>query len=435
MTTEQIQELVDNTRKALANLDSWTKENGDRVVKMGEKVDEAGNHHKRLDERLASCETLLRSRPENLIPGVGDEIAKNGGVSPVAALLTPRTKEGARSRAIIEEYTRKKIAILEQDPGYLEAQAEKRDLNASTDSAGGYLVPMVMLPGYIEKARPMSVIWDQAGLTVHSGLSGTPVTIPTEEGIDPEPQSVSETESPTAADDEFGEVTFTPKVFRSLTKIGNRLLRMGPLAEAIVMNRMRRRMALGVDRVAMRGTGVKEPVGLSNLPSVNNIEIGTNGGPPTFEVLEDMTAAIDDFDLGGGMQRHVGHPRFFSALKKERIAQFSTDTAGAYVVLPMSDANLRDLVGYDFLKTTIARKNLTKGTGVNLTEDFFGNWAEAHLALWEDISFRVSNQAGDATGSSFTQGQTWLLAEMEYDFQVPLRRRAAFAIVNDASFS
>jgi len=161
------------------------------------------------------------------------------------------------------------------------------------------------------------------------------------------------------------------------------------------------------------------------------VEIDTNGGPFTFKVAADMTIAVDETNAIPTNQGFVGHPRAFHSMKTERIAQFSGQTAGAYVILPMSDAMLSDALGYQFLKTTTIPKNLTKGSGTGLTEVYFGNWADEYLALWQDILFKASDVAGDSSGSAFTQDQLWIMAQMEVDVAVAYPE--SFSLVNDAT--
>lgn len=308
---------------------------------------------------------------------------------------------------------------------------QTKDLSQSVDSAGGYVVPTVALPGYLEALRSAAVVWPQAGITVFDNVKGSPLTLPKQIG-NTTVQWVGENVAPTASDVTFGQMTMTPKKAAGLVKLSNRLIRMGTIAEQVVRQNLTRSLSLEIDRVLLRGSGAAgEPRGIGNTAGIINVEVDTNGGPFTFEVAADMQVAVDETDAAPRNQGYVGHPRAFHSMKTERIAQFSGQTAGAYVVLPMSNQQISDLLGYKFLQTTAIPKNLTKGSGTSLTEVYFGNWADLYLAIWQDITLKASDVTGDNSGSAFTQDQTWIVAQIEVD--VAVARPTSFALVNDAT--
>jgi hypothetical protein len=102
----------------------------------------------------------------------------------------------------------------------------------------------------------------------------------------------------------------------------------------------------------------------------------------------------------------------------ERIAQFTGQTKGAYVMLPMTDAILRDQMGYGFEKSTQLPLTLTKGNGTGMTYAFFGNWRDVLIATWASLVLRASDVAGNATGSAFLQNQIWIVGDTEVDINV-----------------
>lgn len=421
MTEEELKSLLDSSKKTLAAVESHQKTTGEQYATIDGVLKNLEKFREETEAKIKTFDAQLRLRPEAVLPGGTDE-TKDNPVNIVRAIYDRNSKD----HSFVKEYSNKRRDLLAGELGGVIG----RDMSASDDAQGGYLIASTFLPGYVEKARQHSVIWAGAGLTTYEGVVGAPVILPIETG-DPVIQSVSETGAPTATDDTVGQVVFQPHRLATLVKFSNRLLRNSALAETVVRNAIQIRVGTKMDRLIMRGTGAgNECLGLANQPGINHVAIGTNGGYATFQVAQAMVIVIEEANLANGPQKYVGHPRFFNSMKTERIATFSGDTQGFYVILPMSDQMLRDSLGYDFLKTTAIPKDLTKGTGTGLTEGYFGNWALGHLALWEDLMFRTSNEAGDSTGSAFTQSQQWLLAELEYDFQVP--QPQGFSYVNDA---
>lgn len=418
MELDKLSEVLEGQRKLLVDVQRYASESGAQFVKIGDQVTGVDNAIAALGARVDKLEASRKAHATVVLPGIGDEVEKNGPVSIIDVLFNPES----RSRQIVNEYARAKRGL----PG----GAESRDMTASTDSKGGFLIPQVILPGYVEKARARSVVWQGAGITVYPDLSGEPVEIPVETGVTTV-SGLAENEAPTVSDVNIGQITFAPKRIGGLVKASERLFRLGPLAETIIMNNLTRTFGLEMDRIILRGSGsAKESLGIANQGGINEVEIATDGGNFTLAVAENMQIAIEEQNTFVGALKYVGHPRAKHTMKAERIAQFSGDTGGAYVMLPMSDEVLRAQLGYDFLSTTTIPKNLAKGSGTNLTEVYFGNWEDALLALWQDLIFKVSTETGDASGSAFTQNQLWILGQMEYDTNVA--RPESFCLVNDA---
>jgi len=412
----QKKQLEDFTKAFGTDLEArLTKSVEGQLSPVAEHIKTVGDALEDLRKRTLALEESVKSRAAGILPGIEDEITKNGSVNLLKAVPgLPTFEKGSRDYSMVREYSMK-----------------KRDLSASDDVAGGVLVPLVMLPGFIELAREDVKVWDPGLITTLTGLSGSPVELP-KELTAATVYWVGENEAPNKSDVTFGAIRFQPRKAAARVQIGNRLIRQASMNPAqIVQRSIARGFGLEMDRVILRGTGAgNEPRGIANYPGIIPVAIGTNGGDWTFPVsLAQQEALETRFTLRGKLA-YIGHPLAINKAKKERIAQFSGQTDGAYVILPMSDANLRDALGFDFRKTTVIPSNLTKGTGVSLSEVYFGNWEDAWAAMWEDITFKASDVTGDATGSALMQDQTWLYAFIEVDVQ--LARAASFVLTNDA---
>jgi HK97 family phage major capsid protein len=432
MEKDQLQAFVDAQKSVLANFQKsfgsdmeaklMTLVDG-KVQPVSDTIKTVGDAQAELKKQLDSLEATLRSRSAGIVPGLADEAAKKGGISLMKVIPgTPGFDVNSEDWAMVSEHTKKARNL---------GGVEMRDLSHGVDSAGGVLVNTQMLPGFIEQAREEVVVWDPALITVLEGLTGAPVEIPRETG-NTAAYWVGENEAPTKSDVTFGQIRFQPKKVAALVKISNRLLRLGTIAETVVKRNLTRTIGLEMDRVILRGLGSNgEPRGIAQTPGINTVAIGTNGGDFTFSVAQNMIYELEKDVTLKGKLGFVSHPGAFHKMKKERIAQYSGDTLGAYVILPMSDQNLQDHLGWPFKRTTVVPSNLAKGSGTNLTEVYFGNWKDAYLALWANLEFKASNVTGDSGGSALTLDQTWIYCFLEADVQ--LGRPTSFVLCNDAN--
>lgn len=312
-----------------------------------------------------------------------------------------------------------------------ETHTRRKDLSASDDQLGGFLVPVQVLQDFIELLRANTVV-REAGATVLTNLSGSPVELPKQTG-GATAFWVSENGVITSSDITLGQVVMQPRSLGALVKLSNRVLRMSsPGIESIVRDDLARVMALKLDIAALRGAGASgEPLGIAQVAGVSELEIDTTGGDFTFFHADRMRQQLAVNNAERGKLGFVSHPSVFGKMRRERIAQYSGDTAGAYVILPMTDEQMRAHLGFPFFQSTQIPTNLTKSSGTDLSEVYFGNWAELLLGMWTNMEFLASNVAGDATGGAFAQNQTWLRVIMEVD--VAVRHPESFVLINDAA--
>jgi HK97 family phage major capsid protein len=308
-----------------------------------------------------------------------------------------------------------------------EDQARKREMSTSNDQLGGYLVPTQVLSNFfIELLRP-NIVVEAMGATVLDNLTGAPVEIPAQIG-GADAFWTGENQSITDSDVTVGQIALNPRQVSALVKMSSRLQRLSvPAAEPMVRQDMARAIAEAIDLAALRGSGASgEPIGIANTVGINTVAIGTDGGAFDFTVADNMRQALAVDDALRGKLGYVMHPSVSGKMRRERIAQFSGQLDGAYVMLPMSDAELGDRLGFKWLETTQIPTNLTKGTGSNLSEIYFGNWAELLIGMWMGLELDASRQAGDA----FQKNQVWLKATVETD--VAMRHVESFCLVSDA---
>ena len=302
----------------------------------------------------------------------------------------------------------------------------------STDTEGGFLVAEEMLAGFIEEARAKVAVWDPTLITVHDGLRGAPVTLPTGTGSTTVAWG-GENFAPTDSDVTIGQMTFNPNRLSGWTQVSRRLDLMSPTIEGIVRKNLGDSVGLEIDRVLLRGSGTNnEPEGVANTTGILETEIATDGGLYTIDTAMSQIATLEQNNTFGDSVAFIGHPFARHTARSERIPQHAaTQTDGTYVMLPMSTAQFEALLGFPFRVTTILPTNLTKGASSNLTEVYCGNWEDLHLGLWQDLEFRLSEHATDGTTHAFIQDFIFILVNMTAD--VEIARAASFNLVNDAA--
>lgn len=429
-TLDQILEEVVKASKGIDDVKEAQEAQAKTIQEHGASIDEINKYLKELEEKEQLREERERTDESKTM------VRKSGVV------FNPSDKTVSLPGLELEKdkfsFTRATNGIVTGDWGYGfekavfdETRNRRKDLSASDDALGGFLVPVQVLDDFIELLRANTVV-REAGATVLNNLMGSPVELPKQTG-GATAFWVSENGAITSSDIALGQVKLEPRSLGALVKLSNRVLRLSsPGIEGIVRDDLARVMALALDLAALRGTGSSgQPLGIANTSNINEIEIAADGGDFTFFHADRMRQALAEDNAERGRLAFISHPSVWGKMRRERIAQFSGQTEGQYVILPLSDDNMRAQLGFPFFQTTQIPTNLTKATGTNLSEVYFGNWQELLVGMWTNMEFLASNVAGDATGGAFAQNQTWLRVIMEVDTAV--RHPESFCLINDAA--
>lgn len=221
----------------------------------------------------------------------------------------------------------------------------------------------------------------------------------------------------------------TPKRAVFLVRVSNDLLKMAAIAvDPWLRNRLMTKAGLLIDLSGMRGTGAAfEPLGLVNLPNVNSVAIGVNGGNITLNALQDIQTEIDSSNIMTDRQAWIMHARAFGQIRRLR------DNDGRPLVEP--NVKLRDegaLLGAPVFLSNQLPRNLTKGTGVSLTEIIYGRFPHLMLVNWfGGAEIKISEEASDGTNHAFVQDETWFRLIWTYDWVS--EHDQAYGVIPDAS--
>jgi HK97 family phage major capsid protein len=301
-----------------------------------------------------------------------------------------------------------------------------RERAMSTSGSGQYIVPSEYVAELIEMLRAKAVVIGM-GATVIDDIQGSPLEIPKQTG-GATAYWVGENANITASDLTDAQVSLTPKSCAALVQCSMRLLRLSnPSVETMIRNDLAKTIANAIDLAALRGSGTSnQPRGIANVSGINTVAIGTDGGTFTFKYANDMVAAVEEQNALDGNLGYIMHSKVKNKMKAERIAQFSGQTEGMYVILPMTDEMLSDALGYNFATSNQIPTNLTKGTSSDCSEVYFGNWADLIIGNWGGLELKASEEAG----TSFAYNQVWIRAIQEVDIAV--KHEKSFCLLSDA---
>lgn len=358
---------------------------------------------------IKTLEDAISKRKWQDMPGVEDEKEKFSIFKTVNAIITNDWSSAQFEKDVMNE-TRKKA------------------LATSTDSAGGFLVPMQAIQDMIELIRAETVV-REIGATVMDGLTGIPVEIPKQTGGSTT-YWVGENTTISPSDLTFGQLAMNPHTVAALVKLSNRLVRMSiPAAEQIVRNDIATNMALTADLAALRGTGVNgQPLGLRNTPGLNTVDWNLSSPyqtNPGYEQFYDMEYELATANTLKGKLGFLFHPTLRRALAKIRVDQGGGANTGQFLANPVTDPQLESYLGYPFKRTTQIPTNV--GTGANKTEVYFGNWSDMIIAMWGGMEILASQETSDA----FAKNQTWVRIMMDMD--IGIRHIESFVVGVDVT--
>jgi len=401
---EELKKMLEEHKKSL--LETWTADKQEEMNKI------AG-----VEARIALIEEQIRLRMFPL-PGLEDEKQKFSLFKSILAIKANDFTEAGFEKEVFDNM-RKQRAL------------------AGTSGVGGYIVPFLYIPELIELLTAESVVMSM-GATQMTGLPGSPVYIP-RQSAGSTAYWVAENTAITASDPAFEQITLTPKKVAALVKLSNTLLRLSnPSAEAIVNMDIARSLALAIDYAALRGTGLLgSPTGIASTSNINTVAIGGSGGAITFDLLMDMEYELAVDNALRGKLGFVFHPAIKRSLLKKKVAQYSGQTDGSYVVQPTAllqgpgvEQVFQVWLNYPYKMSTQLPINLTKGgSGAVCTEVYFGNWQELLIGQWAGMEIMASQEASTA----FESDQTWIRILQEVDIAV--RHPASFCLINDAVYN
>jgi HK97 family phage major capsid protein len=260
----------------------------------------------------------------------------------------------------------------------------------------------------------------QLGATVLSGLVGD-LAIPKQTG-GATLYWVGEGESITESTPTFGQIALTPKTADAYIDISRKTLVQSSLdIENLIRNDLQLTMALGLDLTALHGTGLDhQPRGIENVPGINTVAMGTNGGDPTWAkiVQFETEVATDNADAGD-----------LAFLTNAKVCGHCKTIEKATGTAKFLWADDNTMNGYRTEVSNQVKATYSKGTHTDedLSAIFFGNWRMQVIGQWGGLDILTDPY------TLSTQGAIRTLVFQDVDIQV--RQPAAFCLCNDCETS
>lgn len=284
-----------------------------------------------------------------------------------------------------------------------------RALSAGVDSAGGYAVPSVLMPGVLSALAPASTLMDAGAFVLPLPGAGKSFSVA---GIDTLPTAAWRNENAAVSESEptFREIVLTPRSLSFVVKLSRELLADGLGVDAALYDVIGQAMAKEIDRAGLRGSGsAPEPRGLLNISGVNSVTNGANGATPTnYANLFSAAQAILAAD-GGMPTAAIMSPR--SLVKFGGLA----DSTGQPMRVPTMLEPLKQAA------TSQIPNNLTVGTSTDCSEIYVGDFTHFMLGMREQLSIQVLEER------YADYGQIAFMVHARLDFAVSNPKR--FAIV------
>lgn len=263
----------------------------------------------------------------------------------------------------------------------------RKDLTIATE---GTDVRPLDLRGPIAILEPNPVV-STLGARSMTGLVGD-VQFPRETAV-PTLAWEGETDANAESTPTMDKVTMAPNRLGGYVDISTTFTRqVSWSAETWIRQKLNRAFERKLDLTAIAGSGSgSEPAGILNLASLNAVDIGANGGAPTYAKILELIKAVDEDDAYEGNLAFLGNPKV-----RYKLMLTPKQASGAEGNFIMKERD--DLLGYRFASSTQVPSNLTDGSGTNLSALIFGNFNSLMIGQWGGIDLLVDQYTQATNG-------------------------------------
>jgi len=312
------------------------------------------------------------------------QLAASQGKNSRLSNLWDEKEYGLEVEAIREQSTHKQYAQTAQD-----------------FPSGGIFVPQVVQRDAIIPLLQNEAVMAQLGITIMSGMVGTiewPTNTATYTAYYVDSESM---EAVTSSKATFGSRMARPYLMGAKTKLSwGMLTQTGGAMEAFARAELVRQLALKMDKSAIHGTGVDQPLGLKLTPN-----IGTqswSGANYTSAVTQTATDFLNDMYwklpvakyTGSGSLRYAGQAEVGQKLSKIKGAEGTSLWNGVgdnYI--PAS---------FNAVPFVFAPQMAAPTNDITTAEVFSGDWTQLYNLMWQGMTLRAVEENDDASRARIT---------------------------------
>lgn len=296
----------------------------------------------------------------------------------------------------------------------VEEDADRRLSMTALDAAsGGILVPHEVLIDKLVPQLGTASVTQRLGARLVAGLTGA-LAIPTDEGWgagDPVSDVASEAmEGATDAHMHFGAIELSPKLMTiSVPLSWGFMTQTRGAGESVIERILARRFAFTMDRRALFGAGGVQPVGIANMPGVNEVSFSgatyTGASQTATNLLDDMIwlPLEEGGDEGSTRIGWLGEPAVGRKLS------FAKTSTGARLHMPNT---IREVRGLPAIWSRLARVSWASA-GTSAAQLFAGDWSRMAHYTFGALNFRAVEIDDDAR-----RGRVHLIASIGHDCKV-----------------
>ena len=259
-------------------------------------------------------------------------------------------------------------------------------LSTGTDTAGGFLLPNVVMPGILDALVPASALLSAGAGIVPLDTGAKSFTTA---AIDTIPTAQWRLESGNVAMSEatFRAVVAAPKSLAFIFKVSRELLADAPNMASALNVTIAQAFAKELDRVGLRGSGAApEPLGILNTAGIQIVSNGANGlALGGYANLLTATQSILQADAPAPLAA-IMSPR--SLVKLAGL----TDTTGQPIEKPSM------LADWNMIATSQIPNDLTVGTSNDCSEIYVGDFSKVQFMMREQVSIQVVKELFADTG-------------------------------------
>lgn len=356
------------------------------------------------DERLKAVELGLERGIISPAPGVGSQAGKQLSLAKLFVGMSGQGWNNAKDEQEQFEIMRKTKTAYE---------GQKRAMDSSQDSKGGYIIAPRFEAELIELIRTMTY-FEHVQATTLTGLAQSPVLIPRlKTGVSV--SWVGPNAAAASSDEAFEQIALTPKKLKGLAKLDNSLLvRSTPAAEQIIREDFSRAIGEEISIKSINGSGSSnEPLGIINFAGVTDFNLGTNGGDPTFVNLMKIRGKLNGNNIpDDGTRAWVFHSNTLDQVGTQLDGNNRPVFESLFSWRGETAPPARSLLGSPWYIENGLATNVTKGTGTNLSTLIYGRFRDLLVGMWRGMELAVSGEAG----TSWENDQTWIRIIQEIDF-------------------